>query len=422
MKKGITTVGFLLIILHSLQAQQTEVRLDSLKQIALENNPGIQSAFNQWHASLEQSKVAGSLPEPSVAFGYFAAPVETRLGPQEYRAGLSQSLPWFGSLKFASRAAQLQAEADYYRLQDKKNKVLQQLAIAYYKGTEAALKKDIQREHKKWLELQQGWIRQSYESGNKSLADLVRIRMAIEKQDNIIRDYRDEAANYRYQVNRIANREETARVTFADTLSVGKMISRNGQADVKPDSLNPSLLALLKKQQAKKMKEKAVQRANYPSLKLGVEYISIGERVNTTIPDNGRDAVVGKISLNVPVYRNKNKAEEAILQYEAQSMNEQFREKKNNLYARLNTLSTKMKVSERAIALANRNIKDARLVERLLKTEYSSGKAGFDEWMDVQRELLNYKEKTVAHTAEIYRLQAKRKAILNRFFNKNEEQ
>ena len=77
---------------------------DYLAYAAL-NNPQLEAAFNRWKAALEMVSQAHTLPDPRFNYGYFIQEVETRVGPQEHRVGISQMFPWFGKLKLRGEAA-----------------------------------------------------------------------------------------------------------------------------------------------------------------------------------------------------------------------------------------------------------------------------------------------------------------------------
>ncbi len=89
-------LGFLLLLGPNLFGQQD---LNEYLKIAAENNPGLQVNFNEYMAAMEKVPQVKSLPDPMVAFGYFIQPVETRVGPQEWRFNMAQSFPWFGLLE-----------------------------------------------------------------------------------------------------------------------------------------------------------------------------------------------------------------------------------------------------------------------------------------------------------------------------------
>ena len=92
--KAIYFYIFLLISISS----YGQGKLDEYLQTAAQNNPGLKVKFNEYMAALERVPQAGALPDPTVAFGYFVQPIETRLGPQQAKISAMQMFPWFGTL------------------------------------------------------------------------------------------------------------------------------------------------------------------------------------------------------------------------------------------------------------------------------------------------------------------------------------
>ena len=107
MKKYIYIIGLLLLISLIASAQQ---ELDKYLVIAAENNPGLQVKFNEYMAALEVAPQVKGLPDPQAAFAYFISPVETRVGPQQFRFSISQMFPWFGTLKTKENIANQEAD------------------------------------------------------------------------------------------------------------------------------------------------------------------------------------------------------------------------------------------------------------------------------------------------------------------------
>jgi hypothetical protein len=97
MKMYNIVIGVLFWLVSSLVSAQDE--LSSYLQTAAENNPGLKARFNEYMAALEIAPQVKSLPDPQLAFGYFIQPVETRVGPQQFKISASQMFPWFGTLK-----------------------------------------------------------------------------------------------------------------------------------------------------------------------------------------------------------------------------------------------------------------------------------------------------------------------------------
>jgi hypothetical protein len=99
-------------------------------------NPQLEAAFNRWKAALEMVTQAHTLPDPRFNYGYFIQEVETRVGPQEQRPGLSQMFPWFGKLKLRSEAAREGTNAALQQYEAAKLKLFDEVKWCYEPGCE----------------------------------------------------------------------------------------------------------------------------------------------------------------------------------------------------------------------------------------------------------------------------------------------
>jgi len=83
--------------------------------LAALRNPGLKAAWYRWQATRERAPQVRSLPDPMLRYGYFIREVETRVGPQRHRLGLSQRIPWPGKLVLAGQVADRAAAAERKR-------------------------------------------------------------------------------------------------------------------------------------------------------------------------------------------------------------------------------------------------------------------------------------------------------------------
>ena len=86
------------------------VRLEDLLGYAYRNNPEIQSAEERARAVGELHSIETGYPDPQVMVTYYPEPIETRLGPQDWNATLSQAIPYPGKLQKAGEVATAKAE------------------------------------------------------------------------------------------------------------------------------------------------------------------------------------------------------------------------------------------------------------------------------------------------------------------------
>ncbi|MBW6458821.1 MAG: TolC family protein, partial [FCB group bacterium] len=87
--------------------------LDDYFRIAAEKDPALRAAYKNVEIAMQKAAQSAALPDPVLSFGVFVSPVETRLGPQQFKLSLTQMFPWFGTLTAAKKAAALAAESAY---------------------------------------------------------------------------------------------------------------------------------------------------------------------------------------------------------------------------------------------------------------------------------------------------------------------
>ncbi len=129
MKKYSILILLLLLLSSSMVSAQDE--LVGYLQIAAKNNAGLKAKFNQYMAALERVPQVKALPDPSIAFGYFIQPVETRVGPQRFKISVTQMFPWFGTLKSKENVAVQSAKAKYEAFEDAKSSLNNEVRSTY---------------------------------------------------------------------------------------------------------------------------------------------------------------------------------------------------------------------------------------------------------------------------------------------------
>ena len=106
----ILTLSFCFVCLMPAYGQDKDEMLNSLIEEALRANPRIQAYYNDWKKSEFKITSESSLPDPMASYTYFGENVETRVGPQESKYGLSQKIPFPGKLGIKARAQRKEAE------------------------------------------------------------------------------------------------------------------------------------------------------------------------------------------------------------------------------------------------------------------------------------------------------------------------
>ena len=284
-----------------------DLTLEDYLAIAAENNPGLQAQYKAFEAALEKIPQAKGLPDPTLSFGYFISPVETRVGPQRARFSLSQMFPWFGTLKASGDVAALKAEAQYQAFLDQKNQLFYQVSASYYPLYELDRWLTLERENAEILESYKTIATTKFENAEGTLVNVLRVDLMLKDATTNIEILEEKQQPLVTTFNKLLNQEEFAPIERPDTLVV-----MEEAPEVSKDSLftqNPVLEELEFKIKASEAQEVLAEKQGLPKLGIGLDYVMVGQREDLTpgmsIQDDGQDALMPMVSLSIPLYRGK---------------------------------------------------------------------------------------------------------------------
>ncbi|MBL7113164.1 MAG: TolC family protein [Bacteroidales bacterium] len=374
------------ILLLSLSASAQDI-LDRYLLTAAENNPGLITRFNEYLAALEVAPQVKALPDPQVAFGYFIQPVETRVGPQEFRISASQMFPWFGTLKTQENVAIQTAKAKYEAFEEAKSKLFNEVRGTYYNLYFNWKAIEIVKENIQILNTFQKLALIKVEAGMVSPVDEYRIEMEIGDLENQLALLKDQQFSLEVAFFNLLNSEHET-VILPDTLwDQGPGLSKQDLLD----SIliqNHQLLGLELQREALMFREELARKQGKPDFSVGLDYIIVGKGDNNL---SGKDAFMfPKIGITIPLYRNKYKAMVNEVTYlETAKMNEKL-DRENMIETLFENTWKEFLDADRRIELYNSQLNLAEKSIQLLETEYSTANKDFEEILRMERKKLFY--------------------------------
>jgi len=378
-------------ILFAITSQATAQNLQTYQQYAAENNPGLLAKYKTFEAALEKVPQAKSLQDPTLSFGFFISPIETRVGPQQARLSLTQLFPWFGTLKANSNVAALQAEAKYQIFLDQKNNLYYQVAAAYYPIYEQDKWLTLEQENIKILTSYKAIATSKFENAEGSLADVLRVDLMLKDAETSITILEKKKESLLYVFNKLLSREKTSPVEIPDSLNV-----LNAITILNEDSLfteNPKVATLELKIKASEMQEILIAKQGLPKLGIGLDYMIVGQRQDIlNLEDNGRNALMPMLSLSLPLYRGKYKAAIKETQLTQESYALEKENVINGLSSSYESTSFELFQQEELIQLYQEQISQTQQVLNLLLSAYSNSGNEFEEVLRVQQQLLEYQK------------------------------
>lgn len=365
--------------------------LEHYLQLAAQDNPELQARFQEYLASLELAPQVATLPDPELAFGYFISPIETRVGPQQARFSISQMFPWFGTLQSRETAAAQQAKAQFEQFRETRNRLFFRVQKAWYDLYAIDRNIELTRKNIDILATFERIALQRYENMQGSQSDVLQVQIERDDLDTRLARYRDTRTLLEQQLNELMNRPDTAGVPV--TSSLEPVVLERDRTELRQLALNrnPGLNRLNYLSAARQTQITTAEKEGLPKLGVGFDYILTGDRDVTGLTDNGRDALLARASISIPLFRKRDQAreEQARLQYRAAEQREA---------SARNTLLTDLQRALRDYRDATRRheLYDARQIERtrqtinILMEEYSAAGTDFEEILRLQRKLLDY--------------------------------
>jgi outer membrane protein TolC len=363
---------------------------DYLAYAAL-NNPQLEAAFNRWKAALEMVSQAHTLPDPRFNYGYFIQEVETRVGPQEQRVGLSQMFPWFGKLKLRGDVASEGANAAQQQYEVAKLKLFDEVKQAYYELYYVGRAVGVATENVELLKLLEEMARSKYESGTAEHGDVIKAQVELDKLRDRLRTLQDFKHPLVARLNATLNRPPESPLPFPTNHSPGVLQSGTAQLLEQLKSSNPELKSLDFLAEKDRASIALAKKEFYPDVALGVDYVQTGEARMAGVSDSGEDPVMAGFSVNIPLWWGKYRAgvREAESRYAATQQDRQDRT--NLLSTDLRLALFKYQDAERKIALyRDELIPKADQHLKAIQRSFEVGKSDFLSLIDAERILLEF--------------------------------
>ncbi|MBN3518943.1 TolC family protein [Algoriphagus lutimaris] len=390
------TIAFLLAIFTGFHSFGQS--LDDYLKIAAENNPGLKGSYKEFEAALQKAAQIRSLPDPTISFGYFISPVETRVGPQRARLSLNQMFPWFGTLKYYGTGSEAMAEAKFQAFTDAKNKLYFKVISAYYPLYELNKFIEIEEQNIEILKNYKTLATSQFSNGNGAMVDVLRVDIMLKDAETNLGILEKQRTPLVTRFNNLLNREENEPVEVVNELEE-ILVQENYRRDSLLEN-NPTLQEFDFKIKASHANEMTAASQGKPKIGVGLDYVIIGKREDMMVDDNGKNALMPMVSMSLPIFSGKYQAakKEAKLMQEAyQYQKEEF---ENDLLSTYDQLDFQVSKQHDLIILYEEQIKQTQQSLELLYTAYSNSGKSFEDVLQMQQQLLKYQKlKVSAETA-----------------------
>lgn len=215
----------------------------------------------------------------------------------------------------------------------------------------------------------------------------------------------------------LANEEQAvlSRITSAKA-AFNSLLNRRGTSDiVLPDSIvshtfvldDDFMLKTIRRQHpmlgmadaeasAYEAKLRMDKKMGLPMIGIGVQYSVIGKRMDMGIPTtdmNGKDMVMPMVSLTIPLYRKKYKAQQNESRLMREAAQEKYQSALNSLTSEYVSVREQLADAQRKVTLYEQQRQLALITYQLAVSEFAAGTNSITNVLDIERQLLDYKLK-----------------------------
>lgn len=390
--RKVKTIYFVFLFISIPILGHSQEILNQYLTTAAQNNPGLKVKFNQYMAALQKAPQVGSLPDPKIAFGYFILPVETRVGPQQFKISAQQFFPWFGKLKANRSSADELAKSQYELFEDAKLKLFFDVKTAYYKLYFISKSIRIVNENLTILETFRKLALIKVEAGMVSAVDELRIEMELNDLENNLALLKDNYFAQSVAFNNLLNADSNSSIQLPDELKGDSLeFSRLAILD-SIQSKNHQLTSLDFEYAAMQQKEIAAKKSGAPDFTLGIDYTIVGKSDNPAMENSGQDILMfPTIGISIPIFRKKYNAmiKEAVISQDIAK--DKKTDKINALENMFESAYRDYQDASRRVKLYEKQSEIAGRAMRLLQSEYETNNRNFEEILRMENRLLKYK-------------------------------
>lgn len=360
---------------------------------AYDANPGIASARANWRATVEQYRVATGYPDPQLMVTYFPEPIETRLGPQDWNAVLSQMIPFPGKLSRAGEVAAADAEMARVKLDMAARNLAVSIRESFHELAYIRTAKRIAGEELELVNHLRKVSETAHAEDRATLNDVVRAQSQIGqlRYDRILLEELE--ATEVARLNELLNRPPDAAIGELAAPEIGSPIYSlqeiHDMAEAQREEIRMARLA----EDKSAAKRELTRYDNLPDFKVGVFYAGIGEPDAPMPPDDaGRDAVGIQFGVSVPLWLGKNRGRAARDEARLEMARADTTARINETRTRIREVYFRLQNARRLIDLyGDELIPQAMNSMELAETWFREKEASFSDAVEAQSVLYNFR-------------------------------
>ncbi|GBC61049.1 TolC family protein [Desulfonema ishimotonii] len=368
------------------------VTLPALIDYAYTSNPSVEAARESWRVTVEKYRITTGYPDPQLMFTWFPEPIETRLGPQDWNASLSQMIPFPGKLTKAGEVVQTEARIAKLNLDKTIRDVSVAIISSYHELRYIQQAGRIAEKNAGLLEQLRQIGETAYARDRAAFMDVVRAQSQTGQLRYDILLLRELEQTEKTRLNGLLNRPPDAPLGELSDVPVLPVLYKPDEicrmAEARQEEIRMADLRV-------KKAESRIALAKYqglPDFRVGLFYAGIGDPDVSAPPANAGDDAIGvQFGLTLPLWFGKNSSRTGQAQAEARKARAMKTERINQTRTRIHALFFKLQNARRLIALyRDEMLPRAMQAVTVSETWFREGEGSFSDFTEAQAAAYNF--------------------------------
>ncbi len=369
-----------------------KVVLDQVLAYAVQNNPSIQVALEKWRGVVETYRVATAYPDPQLMVTWFPDPIETRLGPQDWNATLSQTIPFPGKLATSGEVVKTEAAMAKLATDGRVREVRARVARSFHELRYIQKALGIARNNAVLLDRLRLMAEGAHADDRTALVDVVKAQSQVGQLRYDMLLLKELEQTEKTVLNSLLNRPPDAAI--GELMDVGMVTlscpldTLYALADANQEGIRIADLEIEKS----KLNVALSRYSNKPDFKLGLFYAAIGEPDVASPPrDAGDDAVGIQFGVNIPLWFGKNQARIRMARAGIARQKAMKSETVNQTHSTIRSLYFKLNNSRRLVILYREDLLPQAMKALDLSQEwFRQGQGSFSDVLEARAAVYNF--------------------------------
>ncbi len=385
-RKKLIIIIVIVLTINKLKAQS----ITELLQLAEQNNLALKALDQEYLVAREKGAQVGELPDPTVSVGVFPLPIETRLGPQRVKIGAMQTFPNSGMRKAKESALNYQADAKGQRI------AIEQLALnfkikrAYYQLYQLEKSQLIVQRNIRIMKALNQLTLTKVESGTGSAADVLKVNLKLQELQKQIEILDHQKKTPTTIINQLLDRDFATPIVVKDTLAIAVLAYDMETLANEIEDTHPLMKMYNFQKEASNQNLKVNRQNKRPVISAGIDYIVTDKIDFGDFPNNGRDAVMLKAGVRIPIFKDKYEAKQLEEELKIKALTTKQESAKSQFLGAINQAKIDFETIKLNLELYQTQIRTTAGIINVLETQYSAEGKGFDELLQMQISLVNY--------------------------------